>query len=326
MLKFRLFILSALFTFLFSELLGQDTFSICAVDPITGEVGSAGASCIAGSRIISDVHPGIGVIHTQSWYLGGNQNYGNSLMAMRLSPQQIIDSLVANDVGGNASLRQYGVVDLLLATPRTAAFTGLNCMNYKDHITGTTYSIQGNILAGQHILDSMEARFNRSNGSLACKLMAALQGANVPGADTRCLSSGTSSLSAFIRVAKPGDTGSNLFLDLNINNAPSGTEPIDQLQILFDGSQSCVTHIDKVDVAENIRVFPNPANDLVSIDAGRDLGKVLIQLYNSIGELVYEAPGSGSIFTIERGNLPAGIYFFKIGAGEEMFSGTFRFR
>ncbi|MBL8007830.1 MAG: hypothetical protein JNJ56_09880, partial [Ignavibacteria bacterium] len=47
----------------------QDTFSIAAVDPVTGEVGSAGASCVAGSIILSDVHPGRGVIHTQASYI-----------------------------------------------------------------------------------------------------------------------------------------------------------------------------------------------------------------------------------------------------------------
>jgi hypothetical protein len=42
-----------------NRLFCQDTFSICAVDSATGEVGSAGASCINGSVIISDVHPGV---------------------------------------------------------------------------------------------------------------------------------------------------------------------------------------------------------------------------------------------------------------------------
>src|SRR5688500_5536204 len=83
-----------------SVLNAQDTFSICAVDTVTGEVGSAGASCIDGTQIaggvviISDVHNGVGVIHTQSYWLIQNQNYANSLMVAGLSPQQIIDSLV----------------------------------------------------------------------------------------------------------------------------------------------------------------------------------------------------------------------------------------
>ena len=44
------------------------TFSIVAVDKNTGEVGSAGGSCIANSIIISDIHQGIGVIHTQAFF------------------------------------------------------------------------------------------------------------------------------------------------------------------------------------------------------------------------------------------------------------------
>jgi hypothetical protein len=47
-------------------LAAEATFSIAAVDPGTGEVGSAGASCISGSLILSDVHPGVGVVHTET--------------------------------------------------------------------------------------------------------------------------------------------------------------------------------------------------------------------------------------------------------------------
>ncbi len=69
------------------------TFSIVAVDKNTGEVGSAGGSCIAGSIIISDIHPGIGAIHTQSYWLQGNQNYASDLMEEGYSPLEIIELL-----------------------------------------------------------------------------------------------------------------------------------------------------------------------------------------------------------------------------------------
>ena len=60
-------------------LVSQDTFSIVAVDTITGKVGSAGASCIQGSIIISDIHPGVGAIHTQSYWNAINQDSASSL-------------------------------------------------------------------------------------------------------------------------------------------------------------------------------------------------------------------------------------------------------
>ena len=218
---------------LISETLSQDTFSIVAVDPQTQEVGSAGASCINGSIIISDVHPGTGAIHTQSYWNSSNQNNASDLMDQGYAPEEIIEYLVENDAQGNPSIRQYGVVDLV-DDGRSAAFTGENCYDYKNHILGPTYSIQGNILLGQEVLDSMEVNFLNTSGSLATRLMAAMQGAKIPGADTRCLSSGISSLSAFIRVAQPNNLEDSLYLHLNVNNTQPGIDPIDTLQDLFD--------------------------------------------------------------------------------------------
>lgn len=49
-------------------------------------------------------------------------------MMQGLSPQQIIDSLVAHDVGNNPHIRQYGIVDYNDGHPRSAAYTGINCI------------------------------------------------------------------------------------------------------------------------------------------------------------------------------------------------------
>ena len=209
------------------------TFSIVAVDLSNGQVGSAGASCIGGSIIISDIHPGVGAIHTQSYWHGYNQLMASDLMDMGLSPDEIIDYIVENDVSNNPFIRQYGIIDIYEGG-RSAAYTGENCMDYKAHILGDTYAIQGNILLGEEILINMENNFNSTFGSLSDKLMAALQGANIEGADSRCLDNGTSSLSAFIRVAEPSDSEGSFFLDLNINNTNNGQEPIDLLQTLYD--------------------------------------------------------------------------------------------
>jgi len=218
-------------TILFSE----DTFSIVAVDPETNQVGSAGASCIGGSIIISDIHPGIGVIHTQSYWNSSNQNYASTLMDLNYSPSDIIEELVNNDISNNPSIRQYGIVDLV-GGGRSAAYTGDNCSDYKGHIVGETYAIQGNILLSSEILENMENEFINTEGTLAEKLMASLQGANIPGADIRCLDDSLSSLSAFIRVAE-SDDNSIYHLDLNVNNVNLSSyhiDPIDSLQILFD--------------------------------------------------------------------------------------------
>ena len=70
---------------------------------------------------------------------------------------------------------------------RTAGFTGNLADDYKEDRQGATYSIQGNILLNQSVIDNMEYNFLNTEGSLAEKLMAAMQGANFAGADSRCL-------------------------------------------------------------------------------------------------------------------------------------------
>lgn len=253
----------------------QDTFSICAVDTVTGEVGSAGASCIGapqipvGCYILSDVIPGVGVIHTQAWYLSTNQDYANDLMNDGLLPQAIIDSLVANDAQNNPTLRQYGIVryNQFTGSAFCAAYTGVNCDDYKNHIVGPNYTIQGNILLGQQILDSMETRFLAAEGTLACKLMAAMQGAKVIGADTRCLDDGVSSLSSFLRLAQPSDTPDNLYLDFNVSSTPDGIDPIDSLQTLMDNWGGCFTTGTIANTSSNnFSVYPNPAKDYIIIE------------------------------------------------------------
>ena len=64
--------------------------------------------------------------------------------------------------------------------------------------------------------------------------MEALQGANVPGADARCLADGTSSIGAFLRVAKPDDDEDDLYFEINLPSVDEGVDPIDSLQTLVD--------------------------------------------------------------------------------------------
>jgi uncharacterized Ntn-hydrolase superfamily protein len=234
--------------FILTNLYSQDTFSIVAVDTLTGEIGSAGASCVGpfggvGAFILSDIIEGIGAIHTQASYNATNQQNARNRMLEGLSPQEIINWLVANDAENNPSVRQYGIVDLM-RNGESAAYTGVNCLDYKDHVTGAGYSIQGNILLGQVIIDTMQTMFLATDGPLADKLMATLQAAKIIGADTRCTVRNTSSQSGFVKVVRIGD-GNTPYLQLVIPDTPIGTDPIDVLQGMFnDWKDSLFTVID----------------------------------------------------------------------------------
>jgi len=313
--------LNALFVLLFlsSRVFSQDTFSIVALDTITGEIGSAGASCLDniqfpgsnGAIIISDILPGRGAIHTQSYWLAANQANARMRMEEGLSSQQVIDWLKANDAqGGFAWInRQYGVVDFdSEGHPRSAALTGSGCLNWKGHKLGTNYSIQGNILLGPAILDSMEARFLAATGPLSDRLMACLQGANVPGADSRCLQNGTSSLSAFVRVAKPGDAAGSFWLDLNVPSLPAGMEPIDSLQRLYDAWKTVISTKD-LGVGGKPQIFPNPAKGWVSVVLQENSGS--LELFDLAGRQVFVKniqAGENRIIPV----LPTGVYFARI--------------
>ena len=263
-------LLFSLLIFAFTIAKTQHTFSIVAVDSVTGEIGSAGATCgdtitwpgSLGAMIISDIIPGTGAIHTQAYYQETNQENAHDLMQDGYSPQEIIDWLVENDVQGYPSLRQYGIVDYNEGSPRSAGFTGSNCDDYKNHVLGPNYAIQGNILLGQEVLDNMEEGFNETEGPLHAKLMAAMQGANMVGADTRCTSEGTSSLSSFLRVAMPDDDPEDFWMDLWVGATDEGIEPIDVLQQMYD--DFFATSIEPHN-KQSCKVYPNPVEDLLQI-------------------------------------------------------------
>jgi uncharacterized Ntn-hydrolase superfamily protein len=280
----------------------QDTFSILAFDSITGEVGAAGASCVNlfsfpgfSNDFICELFPGVGAIATQASYIPANQVNARNRMNAGDSPNQILNWLQANDVQSNPSVRQYGVVRMMPDSVQTAAFTGSNCMAYKNHIVGPNYTIHGNILLGQMVLDSMQARFLREPGDLACKLMAAMQGAKMIGADTRCAGNGSSSLFAFIKVTQPGDVFGNPSFLLSLKTqSTAGIEPIDSLQNMFNAVKTCT--VDWVSLKEQanaytqIKVFPNPAEDDLSLEftSQPNAKRMKAMVYNVYGQLMRE--------------------------------------
>jgi len=307
----------------------QDTFSIAAVDTITGEVGSAGASCLdlfqAGFTdpgFLAQQLPGVGTINSQSFYLAANQNNAMTRMQAGDTPQQIMDWLAANDVQGNSTQRQYGAVRLVGSGALAAAFTGANCLSYANHITGPNYAIQGNILLGQQILDDMEQNFLNTPGTLADKLMAALQGANVPRADTRCTT--TSSLFAFLEVAKPTDPFNQPSLKLGVRLRQGTTvEPIDSLQRLYD------RHLSIGDAGERtarLVIAPNPTDGAINVVLPRAAAtgdEVLV--LDAAGRTVHtERPQAGSSrLTIGLEGLAPGAYQLVLRGGGDTVTGSF---
>ena len=300
--------------------ISQDTFSIVAMDPITGEVGSAGASCVdldannlPTDDFLGELFPGLGAINSQAYYIPANQANARARMNEGYTPSEIIEWLINNDVQNQPQFRQYGIVGKVGENIETAAYTGVATDDYKNDITGPNYSIQGNILLGEEVLNGMEAGFLNTEGDLACKLMGALQGANIVGADFRCTNNGTSSLFAFVKVAQPSDTfGDPSFLLSVRTGSTDQIEPITELQILFDENRDCES-LSLIDFDNDFpfSVYPNPSNDFVSLKALNDSETYNLTIISITGAVVYTSDFISNT-SIDVSGISKGIYFINI--------------
>src|SRR6185295_5835071 len=170
------------------------TFSIIAFDPATNElgVGVQSRAFNAGEAVPYAV-AGVGAIATQA---GTNRTYGPKAIALLkqgLSPAEVVKKITDDDPGRDS--RQVAVID---TQGRAAAYTGKNVIdrdnNPKDHVhfgdyagsitlPGKNYSVQGNTLASEDVLKAMAAAYEKTEGPMADRLMAALDAGQSKGGD-----------------------------------------------------------------------------------------------------------------------------------------------
>ena len=176
------------------------TWSVIAVDRKTGQIVIASATCVpqqafAGfpAKGLKDVQaiiiPGVGVAAAQANV--DRTRRLQKLLADELNkgtdPARIIDMLKADDQ--THPTRQYGIVDL---KGRMAGYSGANngkqSLDRQGRVEGTQvfFSIQGNILAGDDVVEEAAKAFRQAKGSLTDRVMAAMEAADSRGGDRRC--------------------------------------------------------------------------------------------------------------------------------------------
>jgi uncharacterized Ntn-hydrolase superfamily protein len=157
------------------------TFSICAADPATGEVGVAVQSrYFAVGAVVPWARAGVGAVATQA---AGVAAYGPAvleLLAGGLAPDEALERALAGDDGRES--RQLGAV---AADGRASALTGSECLSWAGHRVGPGYAVQGNILAGEAVVAAMERAFLGTPGPLSARLVTALEGGQAAGGDVR---------------------------------------------------------------------------------------------------------------------------------------------
>jgi uncharacterized Ntn-hydrolase superfamily protein len=196
-----------------------NTFSICAYDPERKEWGVAVASkYLAVGSAVPWAKAGVGCVATQA---SVNVTYGPKgleLLEQGKSAAEVIKMLTDAD-GGKAS-RQLGIVD---AKGEAANFSGASCFGWFGAKSGKNYTCQGNLLAGEKVVNDMAEAFEKATGPLAWRLMAALEAGEKAGGDKR----GKQSAAILVVREKGGPNGfGDRAIDLRVDDHK---EPIPEL-------------------------------------------------------------------------------------------------
>ena len=207
------------------------TFSILGYDPATGEVGGAVQSrvfCVGNGVLWAEA--GVGAVATQAVVDVSYGPQGLALLREKKSPQEVVAKILENDpdpdpVNWPEAGRQFAVMD---AQGNVAAHTGPKATPWAGHKTGKFFSAQGNILAGEKVVDAMAEAFEKTTGHLSLRLLAALEAGQAAGGDTRGMQS-----AAMLIVKKDGGIWlhNDVVLRLQVDDAP---EPIKELRRLVE--------------------------------------------------------------------------------------------
>jgi uncharacterized Ntn-hydrolase superfamily protein len=203
------------------------TFSIVAMDSVTGELGIAVASrFFAVGAVVPWARAGVGAVATQSF---ANTTFGwrgLELMEEGSTPEEAMEALIGGD--DDPDRRQVGMV---AADGESATYTGKRCLPWAGGRSGPGYAIQGNILTGESVVTSMERAYLETEGTLAERLYAAMAAGDSEGGDAR----GKQSAAMLVVKEGAGYGGyTDQAIDIRVDDHP---EPFKELGRLLDIAQ-----------------------------------------------------------------------------------------
>lgn len=212
------------------------TYSIVAYDSATGDLGIAVQSKFPNvGGLVPWAKAGVGAVATQAL---SNTDYGEKgleLMARGATAPEAMRIIMRGD--SQPSQRQVGMVD---ARGNSASWTGDSTFDWaggragggaaggkNQLITGHGYAAQANIMVSDATVRNMAETFERTTGSLADRLIAALVAGQAGGGDKR----GMQSAALLVVRAKGGYLGgTDRYIDIRVYDAP---DPIKELQRLY---------------------------------------------------------------------------------------------
>jgi uncharacterized Ntn-hydrolase superfamily protein len=157
------------------------TWSIVARDA-HGALGVAVASrFFAVGALCPYARSEVGALATQALVNPGYGPVGLDRLARGDAPERAIAALLAADPG-----REHRQVHLVDAHGRTAAHTGAQCVGWCGHRSGDGFSVAGNMLAGERVVEATADAFvAHAHRGLAERLIAAMEAGEAAGGDKR---------------------------------------------------------------------------------------------------------------------------------------------
>lgn len=205
------------------------TFSIIARDPDSAAFGvavSTAVPCVG--ALVPHAKSGVGAIATQSYTNVDLGIEGLRLLEHGISPRAALEALLAEDDGRD--VRQVAGID---ARGRTFAYSGKDCVDWFGSREGADYSVQGNMLAGPHVIEAMADVFEASAGKwLGIRLMAALEAGQAAGGDKRGRQSAALLVTPQVIARGGGDFDPRTYrLDIRVDEH---ADPVPELRRIFD--------------------------------------------------------------------------------------------
>jgi uncharacterized Ntn-hydrolase superfamily protein len=224
------------------------TFSIVArsVDGESWGVAVASKFLAVGSVVPAAV-AGIGALATQA---DANVAYKGQALAHLddgATASVALQRLIEDDPGREH--RQLGIVD---ADGNAATHTGHECFDWAGGVTDTDVAIQGNILAGSHVVEAMKAAWDASadEPDLARRLLGALRAGDDAGGDSR----GRQSAALLVVRDGAGYGGrDDVAADLRVDDHPTPCAELERLLDLNDLYLTASTDEERVQVTDELR-------------------------------------------------------------------------
>jgi uncharacterized Ntn-hydrolase superfamily protein len=207
------------------------TFSILGYDPATGEIGAAVQSRVfsVGNGVLW-AEAGVGAVATQAIVDVSYGPQGMALLKQGLAPKDIIRKILDADPDPRPQDwtkkgRQFAVIN---DKGEVAAYTGPEATTWAGDKQGKYCTAQGNILAGEGVVNGMVNAFENTQGHISLRLQAALEAGQAAGGDKRGMQS-----AAMVVVKKNGGVWLNndVVLRLQVDDNP---EPIKELRRLVE--------------------------------------------------------------------------------------------